>query len=542
MRNVLFAISLLMIGSFSSAQQLTLQKKMTLDQFVGQPKDVFVSSKFKPILYWVQTKSDSIMIDSVSNRLRTPIGNWNTYPTYPVKAKQSHLFLDESANTLFCQTHLDSPQKSTYFGQWNYTSKALQSSQTLDSTQLRPSIASTYGKDAWFQVGFLNPSQDSIQISSVSTAQSSGWTVRNINLPLPVGIYHGLKAPIKQAAIAFSPDGQVGYVVILTHIDFTIDSSANLLPVVYYTSNGGQSWSGPKQYPVNQAAKAYYNTTLNYTIGNKLGAVVNNTGNLYIDCYLAPIAQPFQMDHSQFKPVFIQMDSSTVNLVWKIGAHVPNSMDSIGLPNGKKYLAEGDFSASRDTIGTLLAFSYLLKDSLFDSYDLVGYFQLNNLNGSPFTGYEFALTGKTVFEGKLVSFRVPPVLHRDLHALEVVRFPALISYLDSSNSLDSPLLIGLSSTAFIIDGIREVFPEISASIYPNPASDQLTVDFQLPVGTKYKLSVADVFGRKVLNDFYGVATGENQKTDLAVSNHSPAVYLLTIETSTQKKTLRFIRN
>ncbi|MDF2438001.1 MAG: BNR/Asp-box repeat protein [Bacteroidota bacterium] len=69
-------------------------------------------------------------------------------------------------------------------------------------------------------------------------------------LPVPVSLDNtGASVGIAAYNIAFGPDGQTGYIGLLTHLDYTARPDSSFYPVFYKTTDAGTTWSGP--YSVN---------------------------------------------------------------------------------------------------------------------------------------------------------------------------------------------------------------------------------------------------------------------------------------------------
>lgn len=80
------------------------------------------------------------------------------------------------------------------------------------------------------------------------TGTDIAYTYTKLNIPTSVKISG---APVGVAAynIAFGPDGQTGYIGLLTHTDYTFRPDSSYYPVFYKTTDAGATWSGP--YSVN---------------------------------------------------------------------------------------------------------------------------------------------------------------------------------------------------------------------------------------------------------------------------------------------------
>ncbi len=99
-----------------------------------------------------------------------------------------------------------------------------------------------------------------------------------------------LNAPVSHAGgiarylgcnIAFSPSGQFGYVVMNANNGSIADSV--YYPIVYYTGNGGQTWSTPYNIGLN-VDPVFGNGSLFYNMGPQFDIAVDAGGSLHILC------------------------------------------------------------------------------------------------------------------------------------------------------------------------------------------------------------------------------------------------------------------
>jgi len=106
-----------------------------------------------------------------------------------------------------------------------------------------------------------------------------------------------------------------------------------------------------------------------------------------------------------------------------------------------------------------------------------------------------------------------------------------LAWLDTKWISTSPGCLPLST--------KDVLFEQSVSIYPNPSSDQLTIQIEGKVsgGEQYQISLLTIQGRII----HSLQT-KNTSSQLDVSSLSNGVYMLTVSSSTGKFTGKFIKN
>jgi len=77
------------------------------------------------------------------------------------------------------------------------------------------------------------------------------------------------------------------------------------------------------------------------------------------------------------------------------------------------------------------------------------------------------------------------------------------------------------------------------SVYPNPASRQVNVEFDFVTGGIYELSLFDMTGRVMLNNFGSAAEGKN-KISLDIENLSDGIYFLRMKAGNDLSSVRLV--
>lgn len=93
--------------------------------------------------------------------------------------------------------------------------------------------------------------------------------------------------------IAFADDGQTGYVILLGHSDYKLESDSVYHLIVYKTTNGGTNWSAPINVSMD-GAKPLLPTAVpsnpnKFTTGFELDAVVDKNNNLHVVLPISPM-------------------------------------------------------------------------------------------------------------------------------------------------------------------------------------------------------------------------------------------------------------
>jgi hypothetical protein len=94
-----------------------------------------------------------------------------------------------------------------------------------------------------------------------------------------------------------------------------------------------------------------------------------------------------------------------------------------------------------------------------------------------------------------------------------------------------------SANACVITGIREQPELIAFTLYPNPASSQVTLSFEKPLAAGALATVSDVYGHVVLSASY-----ENAETiSLATNALATGVYIVKVSSEGRSSVKKFIR-
>ncbi len=85
-------------------------------------------------------------------------------------------------------------------------------------------------------------------------------------------------------------------------------------------------------------------------------------------------------------------------------------------------------------------------------------------------------------------------------------------------------LVALTNTS----SIEDVIDVSSISIYPNPAADQLNVNFNIKESDQVRIALINLLGSKMLNDELGYLSGNSYQHRMNVSSLPEGIYILTI--------------
>jgi len=109
-------------------------------------------------------------------------------------------------------------------------------------------------------------------------------------------------------------------------------------------------------------------------------------------------------------------------------------------------------------------------------------------------------------------------------------YKLLVTRIDGCTKLSTQYYISPSSLNCRFGGSADV-ETTSISVFPNPATDVMMVNFTATENTAYSFNVVDLLGKVVASDRFDAVSGENTYR-LNVSNITPGVYMLEVKGAT----------
>jgi len=147
-------------------------------------------------------------------------------------------------------------------------------------------------------------------------------------------------------------------------------------------------------------------------------------------------------------------------------------------------------------------------------------------------GEDITSTTKGSFIDKTYSYTIPddyrgvPVVLKDL---KVAAFIA-----EGKQEIVTGAKAYPGTPAAIIAGIDELNRNLTASIYPNPASDVLSVDFKLEKPKNVEIKLYDLSGSLIKAKSYGVLRSGKMNIKLSTSDLKDGLYFLSLNVGKQK--------
>ncbi|MEI6575602.1 MAG: T9SS type A sorting domain-containing protein [Bacteroidota bacterium] len=377
-------------------------------------------------------------------------------------------------------------------------------------------------------------------------------------------LYFPTECEVKDTKIAFSPDGQTGYISVISNNNTHPLSDSTYFPILYKTTNGGTSWTGPitvDLYGPNgipqimnclsdsiiEASLFDKKTSilqdLHYTVFGHHDLVVDMNGNPH----LAAVVTLSSGNHHQFYPrtfTLFEIYSEDGGSTWKAWA-----LDSISQPlmtygSGTLTLVEDNrVQAARTTDGSKFFFSWSDNTVNFPGApnifirgrNLYSSFYTPVLNVTKFTlAYTqayMAVMSKIVFSDA-TWFNIPFVYQ----AMNPTDMSQGVYYKYINNYKIMLVQFGYP------DGIapnNESEFKVSQN-FPNPCQEETSIEVQLIKPSSLMVEIFDLVGKKVRSlPVLEFSRGMNT-VKLDLNNIVAGIYFYTVSDGNEIITKRMI--
>ena len=388
---------------------------------------------------------------------------------------------------------------------------------------------------------------DSINIIT-GTYNGTAVTFANNRLPFLVDGTVG----IVEMAAAFDNTGTTGYIIALSHTDFTSIPDSNIVPVVMKTTNGGATWSAPVQLNFDAAVKASLKAidptitdidSQTYCAAFEIAATVDANGKLHFAHHIGVLgSNAFSVATAKgYSGTFYGITDGTTLTAGKV----------VGTPGSLRGTIDATNSISSDTrpamsrneAGTKIFCSWFETDTAVASDntqpDLLtaGYDVASATWGSPMN-----LTKNTLAEGAMLFGNVAPIVFENAGGFEIpASFTELYTQGNCADSVGFRYLKGATIPAsYFSVGTKDLNPSnLNVSkVYPNPSNGVANMEISLDRTSDVKVSVANIMGQVVSTKNFIKMNGKNIIT---IDTDFPAgIYFINVEAAGKKLSQKLI--
>ena len=364
---------------------------------------------------------------------------------------------------------------------------------------------------------------------------------------------------ISTCNIAFAPNGQVGYVVVLGHVGGFGGSGtdSSYFPIVYKTYNGGNTWVGPKLVNVDSVNQllGWIAPDQTYNAYNSVDAIVDNNGNLHMVVACVSNLVPGGVITPGWWGEFDVYTTDGGN-TWdaKLLA-MPGTYDATfgaGTTNDPTITEYTRGQATSTFDGTKLFFTWYDTDTLIygsaggnsqPDMHCMGYNTVNQ-NWTPDTNFTAGSNaGGIVTFGEVSHYAFTPTgyynipsVFNTLSSVSNTGQATQLYYVQNADFTDADFsvptvmntnVVPLESSGSL-NSVKEVAAnEFSLSAYPNPASTVVQVSYALNRTSAVTMELFNILGEKVstVAQTQTLSSGVHS-TIVNVSNLASGVYMI----------------
>ena len=387
--------------------------------------------------------------------------------------------------------------------------------------------------------------------------------------------------------ISFSPDGSVGWIGILSDITGG-DNDYMLSPVFIKTTDGGATWGTPSEVDLNaqswvadslqslwitvdtltgdtvpasdgRATTAFdYDLTVDGDGNPHLGVIVGTGGEGYtilsgLAKFMADVTSPDGGTTWEVKYL-----GAALAFRGEFGTPDPNDGSLLGMDNYCQ--------ASRDADGSHVFFSWIDNDTTItgfgESGNLAPNLRIAGLRTAD--GYQTCVRkitdGDFIWEGGALYPTLSPISLSDgsQYKLPIVMMemitnnqlePCKFWYFGNDATLDEaefadPATLNLSAEGFCLGvGREELVQQNQIQLFqsfPNPATDEATIRFELVKGGNASLSMVNIYGQTVMNIAEGNYAQGRHEVKVNTSQLAPGVYFYNLRVGDQLLTNKMV--
>ncbi len=441
---------------------------------------------------------------------------------------------------------------------------------TTDTNDFHPYALCQAGDNMWFLSTYYDNtssiSPDTLTYGSFnlfkgvfnSTNNNFDWTLTETFVPnFYVDATNGNFA--SSWNLAFSPDGQIGYAVIIgAEANGTLDTVPR--PIVWKTSDGGTTWTKLPEFDFSQdttiANKLFdpHSSTNKRPYFSDNDIVVDENGALHLFTKIVsgysgnPDSLFYTYSHQSAKFLFDVYTTDGTD--WKA-----NFLSDLYNTEGQVFPATDDpkvyerVQASRTADGSKLFYSWLYTDTVNDVANTmpdimaIGYSVANN----NYTDIK-NLTYGSAAEGVSYWQMMAPVCisNGTDHDYELPLVYADITQSGTPDPLGPPQYMYIKGAGFddadFPLGIEEntALKANSFEVYPNPANNNVYVNFDLKSNADVNITITNMVGQTVMNVTNLNNVNGSQNISVDVRNLNAGVYFVNLNVNNDVKVQKLV--
>ncbi len=399
--------------------------------------------------------------------------------------------------------------------------------------------------------GIASNYNDSMIISKgIYNGANQDFTVSQSLFYLPVDKY------ISDTKIAFGPDGSTGFLSVLSHHDYTFETDSVFYPILYKTTDGGNTWSDPiyvklwgpdglagiKNWLSDSAIEAFFEPPLptrdeiSYTTAWEHDLVVDMNGNPHICVVIGIAGGEWNIYTPRDYLAVFDIYSTDGGTSW-----VALPLDSLktfdGLFGGTGGITEYNrVQISRTEDGSRLFYSWIdtetegITDNVEPNIYCKGFSVESSKTTKTFNVTKFTPAYAQAFMGSQShmvfssagSYTIPFV-YQEMSPVAPAD-PVQYKYIHNFKILD---------TDFV--GIEQ--PDVSgvqiSEGFPNPATDAVSFEISLQKAAPVTYTVHSLLGQQVEKRYLGFLSTGTSRLQLSLGHLNPGLYFVEFRIGSQ---------
>jgi hypothetical protein len=367
-----------------------------------------------------------------------------------------------------------------------------------------------------------------------TTNMDYDYTTQRLFAPMSVNL--GGAKQLSALSVAFSPDGQTGYIVALGHDSYTFQADSSLYPIVWKTTNGGNSWNAPERVDLDNQSfiEPILNLGTSYTTGFEVDCSVDAAGMLHMVLAIGGSADGFSIASNPGSWGIFHIRSTSTSGVY--------NATLLGKPMTFRGTFVGTQNVSEDSrpqvctnwAGDRMFFSWFDTDTnLFPGAGnvnpnqlLIGFNTTNNnystvVNTTVGTCDEGAVNFGVVSQYALPAPNncwVIPAAYQKIQTGTDPTTPVDYFYLHNASICDNQI-IGVNETKNNLFYVGQNMP--------NPTNGNTQIEINMTKSAQVTISVTNILG-EVISVVSNELTAGNNLVTINAANYSKGVYFYTV--------------
>ncbi|MCB0430492.1 MAG: T9SS type A sorting domain-containing protein [Flavobacteriales bacterium] len=357
------------------------------------------------------------------------------------------------------------------------------------------------------------------------------------------------------AAIAFSPNGNTGWISVITHTSFSLEADSSYYLALYKSTDGGATWGSMIEVPISTLPG----------IGDSLNPLNDTTYTIFTTAFDHDLA----VDKNGNPHVFVAVGHGSNAWTISTGAGYWGLFDIYSADGGttwaqrlvaKPQTFRGSYGNGANVIdedprpqiavtpdGNKLFFVWfdtdtttfgpdanLFRDCFMQGYDVTTGFTTKMHDHPTYPGTStYNYTAGTDADG-VVNFANVSYYAKDDGSGNYCVPVNYMAVPDVGNTLQAvafKYIDGLCVTESDFTGVVEKENNVFAitNSYPNPFSDQTTVTVELKKTAKVRLTVTNILGQVIMSQDYGQLIAGRHGLTILRKEMNSGIYFATVE-------------